>query len=318
MKKKSTEFLFEYEGDKKVIRKRNVRILSSLILVAVSVVQIIKKEDSSYLGRSYQTLYSENQKRISGEGKENEFKLESAPQPSTARRSAKVGRQKGLLPSLKLIYSAKQVIEREGDPLNSLSKLPSGTNFIGKLLDSYDSRDTSGLLRVQLPYDVRHHKGGFIPKSSILWGQASTSEGEKVFIRFSKVIFPNGEEYKLDAQALSSNDYSPGISGIVQSNADSRMFGSMALTVLSAAADVLTQRGAVSGGAIPSGIVGAPIEANARNAALQGVSQLSKEEAQRSMQKAQSAENFITLESGMDLIISLLSPFSLDGEKNVQ
>jgi hypothetical protein len=316
--RKISEFLFELEGDKKILRKRNVRVLGGLLVGLTAIIQIIKKEDSSSLDRSYQTLYHETPKHFRNAGfnernQNQEYKLET---DGNDRSQKKQGRNNGgtkLLRPKSIIYSAKQVIERGVDPLGLLSAIPSGTNFIGRLVGEVDSRSPGATVRVQLPYGLSHPKGGYIPKNSIIMGQTSASEGEKIFIRFAKVIFPSGEEFKIDAQALSSEDYSPGLKGIFHSNSDSRMFGSMALTVVSAAADVLTQRSFVNVGAMPSGITTGQIDASAKNAALQGVSQLSKEEAQRKMQTAQTAESYVTLESDQDLIISLLTPFTTEG-----
>ncbi|MDH4468014.1 MAG: TrbI/VirB10 family protein [Bacteriovoracaceae bacterium] len=272
-------------------------------------------EDDSNLGRSYHSLFdggtsvtntnsseqksSDTVKVPDGENNSNEKK----------RKQKKSGSYQK---SFQILYSAKQVIERGAESDVTSNVIPSGTNFIGKLLDGIDSRNPSSFARVTLPYGIQHSKGGSIPKNSSLLGQVSAGgDSEKIFIKFFKVIFPNGEEYKIDAQALSSNDYSPGIVGVTHSNADTRLAATVALTMVSAAADVLTQR-TIIGAGMPMGIGVSQPEATTKNAVLQGVSQLSKEEAQRKAQGAQNAESYITANSDTDLIVSLLSPFNLE------
>jgi hypothetical protein len=188
-----------------------------------------------------------------------------------------------------------------------MTPLPSGTNFIGKLLSGIDTRGSEQVAKVILPYGARHPSGGSIPRNTILQGPVSTNGGEKIFIRFNRVIYPNGKEYKIDAQALNSADYSPGLVGVKQSNADLRMVSSIGLTMVSAGADVLTQRSMI--GANPYAIGIAQPDATASNAVLQGVSQVTKQEAQKQAQEPQNAEDYTTLSPDTDLIVSLLSPY---------
>lgn len=306
------------EGDKTVPRKKNIKVALVVATLITVVYQSVKKQDDSSLDRSYQPLASGRQSQFSNAGvdersSKHEFHLDTdiGDHNTKNKRSKNYGEKR--MKMSPLIYSAKQVIERGADATGSTNAIPSGTNFIGKLLDGIDSRAQSSTARVTLPYGVSHPKGGSIPKNSVLLGQVNSGEGEKIFIRFSRVVFPSGEEFKIDAQALSSSDYSPGIIGQVHSNADLRLMGSMALTVVSAAADVLTQRSMVNVGGMPMGIGINQTEATTKNAVLQGVSQLSKEEAQRKMQSAQSAESYVTASSDSDLIVSLLSPFTTEG-----
>lgn len=226
------------------------------------------------------------------------------------RSKRKIGRgQGGALKGIQLIYSGKQVIDRGNEADGTMKAIPSGTNFIGKLLTSIDSRSQGLQARVILPYGINHSQGGSIPRNSTLTGQVTADiESGKIFIRFMKVIFPDGKEYKLDAQALTSSDYSPGLLGVVHSNVDTRMAGSVALTMISAAADVLTQR-TMMGGQMPMGIGVSSPEPTTKNALLQGVSQLTKQEAQKQTQSAQNATEYVTLPQDSDLIVSLLSPF---------
>lgn len=220
----------------------------------------------------------------------------------------KKGNSKTISKAVKLNYSAKQVIDRQSGDGN-LTPLPSGVNFIGKLVSGIDTREANQVVRIVLPYGGSHPSGGSIPRDSILLGSASYSgKSDRVYVRFNRVIFPNGEEFKIDAQALSSADYTPGLIGEVHSQSDMRMIGSLGLTMVSAAAEVLTEKTQLN--AInPFGQIAAQPSPNMKNAALKGVSEVSKEEAARHAEVAKSKEEYLTINTGGDLIVSLLTPF---------
>jgi len=302
------------EGDKKILKKKNLKWSAFGLFLVIISYQFLSLEDTSRLERSYQPLVNGIRMLTNTDNNEpkrkDEVNVGSATSNSN-KKNKKQNMKRDVNVPLQIVYSAKQVIDREFDKDLTEGNIPSGSNFIGKLLDGIDSRNSTALTRVVLPYGGQNPKGGNIPKNSTLVGNiTAAADSEKIFIRFSKIIFPSGEVYKIDAQALTSSDYSPGIAGVTQSNADSRMFGSMAMTLVSTAADVLTQR-AVMGG-MPQGIEITQTEPTAKNAALQGISQLAKEEAGRKAQRAQSAENYVVAPMDTDLIVNLLAPFNFE------
>lgn len=302
-------FFFIEEGDKKVFKVKKLKLLFGVILVLVCCFQILFTEDNSSLGKSFRPLVDA---KINSEyfptDKSTEISLETKEQAELTRMNSKSSSKVygHTVRPKQLVYSAKQVIEPSpGEGL--MTPLPSGTNFIGKLLNGIDTREANQVARVSLPYGARHSNGGSIPRNAILLGTATSNGSEKVFVRFNRVIYPNGKEYKIDAQALNSGDYSPGLIGVKQSNADLRMAGSIALTMVSAGTDVLTQRSMLGGNPYAIGIT--QPDATAQNAMLQGVSQVTKQEAQRQAQEPQSSQDYVTVFSDSDLIISLLSPY---------
>ncbi len=226
------------------------------------------------------------------------------------RKSSGSGNQTRVNRQTHLVYSGKQVMERSGGD-GLFSPLPSGTNFIGKLSTGIDTREQNQIVRVNLPYDVRHASGGYIPRNSLLLGNATCSaDNDKIFIRFNRIIFPDGKEYHVDAQALNSGDYSPGLVGNHHSNTDLRVASSLGLTMISSATDVLTHRSAM-GGMNPYAMGGMnQPDATMKNAMLQGASQVTKQEAQRQAGDMQNSAEYVTLFPEADLIVSLLSPFT--------
>ena len=69
---------------------------------------------------------------------------------------------------------------------------------------------------------------------------------------WGKGVTPEGREFALKAQALSSKDYSSGLLGDYHSQTDLRLFGAVGLSMLSRAGDVLTEREALSEGTPPT------------------------------------------------------------------
>lgn len=309
VKSRISSFFFIEEGGKKVLRSKRVKILSSVLIFLICCFQIIFTDENSTLGKSYRPFTdNEESKEVLVDSLGNTIELESKEDAEKLANETKTrtNRQNVSHKPKQLVYSAKQVIE----PTNGqglMTPLPSGTNFIGKLLNGIDTREPNHVAKVILPYGGKHPSGGIIPRNAILQGTVTSNGSEKVFIRFNRVIYPNGREYKIDAQALSSGDYSPGLVGVRQSNADLRMVGSIGLTMVSAGADVLTQRSMI--GVNPYAIGIAQPDATASNAVLQGVSQVTKQEAQRQAQEPQNAEDYVTLTADSDLIVSLLSPY---------
>ena len=309
VKSKCSSFFYQEEGGKKVIKSKNIKICFSVLLFLVCGVQIFFTEDNSSLGKSYRPLSSDSESQEALKiNSPTGINLETKDQAEMISQSSKRNtRQAGhTLRPKQIVYSAKQVIgPSASDAL--MTPLPSGTNFIGKLLNGIDTREANQVAKVTLPYGARHTNGGMIPRNAILLGTATSNNSEKVFIRFNRIIYPNGREFKIDAQALNSADYSPGLVGVRQSNADLRMVSSIGLTMVSAGADVLTQRSMV--GMNPYAIGINQPDATASNAVLQGVSQVTKQEAQKHAQEPQNSEDYVTLSPDADLIISLLLPF---------
>jgi hypothetical protein len=310
VKSKFSTFFLTEEGGKKVIRKKEVKYTLVICLLITACFQIFWPEDNSGLGKSYKPLNEGQTVQLSNVNNEATIKLQSKEEADQQNGKPQGSRDLGLSRPSQLVYNSRQVLERIGSEGTLTTPLPSGTNFIAKLVNGIDTREANQVAKVILPYGARHASGGFLPKNAILLGIVSYGgESEKIFIRFNRVIYPNGKEFKIDAQALNSADYSPGLLGVNHSNSDIRMASSIGLTMVSAATDVLTKR-SMLGGINPFGMDTAQPDATAQNAMLQGVSQVTKQEAQRQAQDMQKAQEYVTLYSDSDLIISLLSPFN--------
>lgn len=291
------------EGGKSVINLARVKYHFSIIVGATVLFQIFASQDDSILGKSFRPF--ESVQMLGAKIKSDNGEAVVSAHNQEAQAYGQVPKRHRGNP-MKLTYNGRQVFERV-DAQGLLSPIPSGANFVGKLVSGIDTRQDNQSLKVILPYGGGHPSGGKIPRESVLLGSASYSGGDRVYIRFNRIVFPNGQEYRIDAQALSSGDYTPGLIGLHHSETDLRVAGSLGLTLVSAAADVMTQRTMIGGNLYGAGM--AQPNPTMDNAALQGVSQVTKQEAERVGSKMQAKEEYLTVMTGGDLIISLLTPF---------
>ena len=200
---------------------------------------------------------------------------------------------------------AVQVIVRQGDP-DPDKTLPLGSNFIGKLLNTIDTRDPDLTVKVSLPYGARGKAQGNIPPNSILMGKATyPGKGEKIFIQFNKGVDHDGREFDIDAQALSSKDYSTGVVGDFHGTTDVRVATTLGLTMVGGVTDVLTEKEAVGNSLLDS----VNPKPTMKNALLHGVSQVAQSESQRQAEKLNENQDYVTVPEGSDVIVSLTKAF---------
>ncbi len=301
---KFKSYYFIDEGGKSVINRKRVKYTFSILIGVTTLIQVFMPQDDSILGKSFKPF--ENEERAGAKVKIDNGEAIVDAHDLEAQSTGNTSTGKDKVKPMKLTYNGRQVIERT-EAQGLLTPIPSGTNFIGKLVNGIDTRQDNQTLKVILPYGGSHPSGGKIPRDSVLLGSASYSGGDRVYIRFNRIIFPNGQEYRIDAQGLSSGDYTPGLLGVHHSETDLRIVGSLGLTMVSAATDVMTQRTVY--GSNPYGMGMAQPDATMKNATLQGVSQVAKQESERVGSKMKEKEEYLTVMTGGDLIISLLTPF---------
>lgn len=206
-------------------------------------------------------------------------------------------------------YRAKQVISR--DDSGKKSQMPTGANFIGKLLTAVDSRDLNSLIKVLLPYGMKFKGEEFLEKDSILIGKASYSgKGDRFFLTFDRAILPSGDEKTISGYALDTSDYSNGVVGEYHSESGVRIASTLGLTLVSGMADVLTEK-TISGGGFGSTSV-VTTNSTIKNAGIHGISKVTEMEASRQGEALAQTPPYVTLEAGKDLIITLTGAY---GEK---
>jgi hypothetical protein len=206
--------------------------------------------------------------------------------------------------SRRMQLKAQQVITR-GDNETKKSAMPTGANFIGKLLSAVDTRDLSSMIKVLLPYGAKFQGKEFLERDTVLIGKATFSgKGERVFLTFDKAIDSNGREMPIMAHALDTSDYANGVIGDTHSETGMRVAGTLGLTMISGMTDVLTEKTAHGDFGITTP------KSSMKNAVFHGISKVSEMEASRQVEELAQASPYITLDAGMDVIITLSSAFS--------
>lgn len=206
-------------------------------------------------------------------------------------------------PRTEVKLAAKQVVLREDGNLGY--GFHAGSNLIGELQSTIDTRDPSQVVRVVLPYGGKSRDGSSeIPRGTLLLGQVSyQGKGEKVFIQFSQAILPEGKSIKIAAIALDPKDYSTGLAGEIQSQAKSRALSVMGLSALSAMGNVMTEKESM-------GQYNVEAKASAKNAMLAGVSKAAEVEAGR-LQEQTEMQDYVQVDAGTAVVVSLTQGLNL-------
>ena len=175
--------------------------------------------------------------------------------------------------------------------------------MIGRLLRPIDTR-APAIVRVSLPQGGEA-SGIVIDSGSILIGQYSYSgNGDKVYLTFSRIDSPEGDSKRINAQALSAGDYTPGISGEEFTGNGVKVAASLGLTMFSGMTDTLTDRQSL--GNSFNGIQAKP---SMKNALLQGLSQASKDQADRTSSAIGQEKDYVIVPEGAEMIIELSEDF---------
>ena len=209
--------------------------------------------------------------------------------------------QRGLRTEVKL--AARQVVLREDGHLGF--GFHAGSNLIGELQSTIDTRDPSQVVRVILPYGGKSRDGSTeIPRGTLLLGQVSyQGKGEKVFVQFQQAILPEGKAIKIAAMALDPKDYSTGLSGEIQSQAKNRTLSVMGFSALAAMGNVMTEKESM-------GQYNVEAKASAKNALLAGVSKAAEVEAGR-LQDQTEMQDYVQVDAGTAVVVSLTQGLNL-------
>jgi hypothetical protein len=153
----------------------------------------------------------------------------------------------------------------------------------------------AGPVKANLSAELRSRFGEhLLPSDTTLLGTAQAT-GDRLQIRFSKAILPDGDVVKISADALDSGDKTPGIKGSFIARQGMVFAGSIALNALSGVADGLQENEAVG--------VGIAKKANTRNALLNGASRASMDQAKELTQDFRESSKSVAVGAGTKIIV---------------
>lgn len=296
-------FIIESEGK----RTANVKAITLISLITImfgfALSKIFGKTENSAIIKHVSRELINDEKFQTSDKINSEEVIANGPIKDAKDVKRKSTKKIKTLPAPELNLRAKQVITRDDLP-NLKSSLPTGSNFIGKLITPIDTRDEKQFIKVLLPYGGSRNGSKLLDKDTMLLGSVQYSgTGEKVFINFIKAILPTGQEIEISAQALNPSDYSTGIKGEHHGTAGVRIATTLGLSMVSGMTEVLTEKKALgeSGAITP--------KATMKNAMYHGVSKVADMEASRQAGELAQEKPYVTIEAGIDLIVSLTAPF---------
>lgn len=254
--------------------------------------------DSSRLGTSHESIRDQLSKSSGVSVQLPKSMSDQAPSKEDKPRVAETRK------SFQINYRAKQVIERSDF---SGPFLPVGTEFIGRLMTSIDTREL-GTTKIELPYGGSFQGNELLPRGSILFATVRyDGNGEKVFLDIQSGTYPNGEEFKIRGEILSARDFSPGISGDYHGTFSSRVASQLGLNFVTGLSDTLQEKEALGSGGFSGGTI--TTKPTLKNGLLAGVSKVTGIEAQRMASELSGQKPYVTIESGKELIVRLLEKF---------
>lgn len=153
----------------------------------------------------------------------------------------------------------------------------------------------AGPVKANLSAELRSRFGEhLLPADTTILGTAQAA-GDRLQIRFSKAVLPDGDMVKISADALDSGDKTPGIRGSFVARQGMVLAGSIALNTLSGVADGLQENEAVG--------IGIAKKANTRNALLNGASRASMDQAKELTQDFRESSKSIVVGAGTKIIV---------------
>ncbi len=211
--------------------------------------------------------------------------------------------QKKSLSSIK--YFASQIV---GTTNKAPKVVETGSRLLGFLLTAIDTREPS-LVSVLLPHGGTSSSGVEIPQNSVVMGNFSyRGSGDKVTLSFSKLNTPDGDRLSIAAVGLDAADYTAGVRGKVYSDNNLKLAGTLGLTMAASMTDVLTERESIGNG------FGTSVEAKPtmKNALLQGVSSVAKDQAGRISDQINSTQDYVFIPKGKEVIVQLTEDYKHD------
>lgn len=300
-----TSFSFK-EGGKKRINLEKLVITGSFLTGPLLVVYFfISGENSSYIGRTSNTLMEAKRSSDSNHSSKQTANSYSYPvQRNANHESTNTSAQKPTGENrnpLKLV--AKQVLIRDDAGLGYGFHV--GSNLIGELQSTIDTRDPNQFVRVILPYGGKSRDGNSeLPRGTLLMGKISyQGKSDKVFVQFHQAILPEGKSIKIAATALDPKDYSTGLTGEIQRETSSRTLSALGLSAISAMGAILTEKETM-------GQYHVEAKASLKNAMLAGASKVAEVEASR-LQEQSGAQDYVQVDAGTAVVVSLTQGLQL-------
>ena len=178
--------------------------------------------------------------------------------------------------------------------LRSISELPIGSEMKAVL----ESGATDGIVKARLTAPLIVDGEPLLPEKTVLFGKGKSGE-ERLYIEFSKVIFPSGESYPIRAEAFDISDKIQGLKGALVGTRTKKMGGAVAFGFFGGMADSMQET---------SGSYFMAKRPSTRDAALAGASKAALDQSQAYMEEMKKSPNIIEVKSGTAIVVITNEP----------
>lgn len=172
----------------------------------------------------------------------------------------------------------------------NVKNIPPGTLVRAVLLTG----GSNGLVKAEIKEPLRIQSETLIPAGAVLIGTGQSTE-ERLYIRFSQVVYKDGTFEPIQAQAADVDDQIAGLKGSKVGQYALKLGGAIGLNFVSGMAEGLQEKEAVGG--LPVN------KADAKNALLSGASRASMELANDTMSKLKNRAPIIEVEAGKEILV---------------
>ncbi len=211
--------------------------------------------------------------------------LQNIPAASLSEIQGLVNKQKSTNPN-PIKISGMQVISR---PRN-LSAIPPGSMLEAKLV----SGASNGLVRAEVSKSLYVNGDILIPEGAYLVGSGSSTE-DRLFVRFTQVVFKDGEFGSINAEACDKTDKIVGLKGSKVGNKALQLTGSLGLGFLGGFSTALQDADGQNGAVVTRPSI--------KNALLNGTATTALEESRNMMSDLKSRIPIIEVPQGTTICI---------------
>lgn len=185
--------------------------------------------------------------------------------------------------------------------LRSISEIPVGSEIRAVL----SSGATDGIVKASLSTPLIVDGEPILPERAVLFGKGKSGE-ERLFIEFTKVIFPSGEAYPIRAQAFELSDKILGLKGALVGRRTKKMTGAIAFGFLGGMTEGLQET---------SGTVFQNKKPSMKDAALSGASKAALDQSQVYLDEMKKSPNIIEVNAGTELLVIIDEPKKEDNNE---
>ncbi len=173
--------------------------------------------------------------------------------------------------------------------LRGISEMPIGSEMRARL----ESGATDGIVKARLTRSLVVDGEPILPENTILFGKGKSGD-ERLFVEFTKVIFPSGDSYSIRAQAFDVSDKIQGLKGAIVGRRTKKMAGALTFGFLGGMAGGLQNT---------SGSYFIDKKPSTRDAALAGASKAALDQSQVFIEEMKNSPNIIEVKVGSEIVV---------------